>query len=542
MIERRHHEAPHEFQTALTAARTRLGRAEGSVLDILQSQASIEQHPKLLRWLHEDAGARALCTVDDIDPDSIKAVTCILSDGSTRSAVEIRFNDEPSTRIALADPWDSATTQSLFTQLGRLPELACASDRVLRQICGSGSSITDVRRASPQANLDVPTFVDQCIQSAYQIGASDIHFETSRTGLVVKLRLNGVMTAHASSNDAAFAPEAISRIKVMSQLDITERRVPQDGRMRVQVDGAGVDVRVSIMPSLFGEDAVLRLLDKAHLRSQDDSISLEGLGFGGALLGSLRDLGSLPHGMLLVTGPTGSGKTTTIYAMLSEVNRGGEKIVTIEDPVEYELHGVLQIPVNEKKGLTFATGLRSILRHDPDKILVGEIRDAETAEIAVQSALTGHQVYTTVHANSIYDVFGRFRHFGIDMFGFMSALNGVVVQRLLRTVCERCAGARDAKKAEILWLDDGVNHGAVRVVEPMGCAHCHGTGYAGRTVIAEAHVVDDSLRDLVTSLAPISAIRAHVNGTTSNTLTIAARHLVRQGKTTMEEVKRVVGA
>ena len=328
---------------------------------------------------------------------------------------------------------------------------------------------------------------------------------------------------------------------VLAQLDITERRLPQDGRLRFDMGSAQVDIRVSIMPSVHGEDAVLRLLDKARLRSRDQAISLSNLGFEPKAATAIRDLAALPSGLLLVTGPTGSGKTTTVYAALSEINTGLEKIITIEDPVEYELNGILQIPVNERKGLTFAKGLRSILRHDPDRILVGEIRDAETAEIAVQSALTGHLVFTTVHANSMADVVGRFRHFGLDMFGLMSALNGVVVQRLVRRLCTACKGKRAATPNEQAWL---VRHGTESlgiVPAAVGCAECHGSGYKGRFVIAEVHEIDDRLRDHVTAAAPLTVLKAHAIEQGVKTLAAQAAACVTRQLTTAEEIKRVVG-
>lgn len=387
---------------------------------------------------------------------------------------------------------------------------------------------------------EVVTFVNQALHSAFVAGASDVHFEYSRAGMTVKLRQDGVMTYHSSISGMQRAEEVISRIKVLAQLDITERRVPQDGRFRFRFAGGELDLRVSIMPSVFGEDAVLRLLDKAQLRSTDVAVSLDLLGFDEQSVQAIRNLSELPHGMMLITGPTGSGKTTTVYGILSEVNTGDEKIITIEDPVEYELNGVLQIPVNEKKGLTFARGLRSILRHDPDRILVGEIRDAETAEIAVQSALTGHQVFTTVHANSVFDVTGRFKHFGLDMFGFMSALNGVIVQRLVRRVCPHCATTRVPNAREAEWLF-AMKRPLQRVPTSAGCAECRQTGYRGRLVIAEVHRVDDRLRDLVTLNAPVSQLREHVMQAGVLSLAEQGARLIAEGMTTTEEIKRVVG-
>jgi general secretion pathway protein E len=337
------------------------------------------------------------------------------------------------------------------------------------------------------------------------------------------------------------ADEVISRIKGLAQLDTTERRVPQDGRFRYRAAESNVDLRVSIMPSVYGEDAALRLLDKSRLCDSTDAITLESLGIDAEHALAIRQLAAQPTGMLLVAGPAGSGKTTTLYAVLSAIDTGREKIVTIEDPVEYELPGVLQIPVNERRGLTFARGLRSILRHDPDRILVGEVRDAETAETAVQSALAGHVVFTTVHANGVTDVVGRFRHFALDMFGFMSALNGVVVQRLVRRVCRECRGTRDTTTPEREWLAQLGQHKPVSVAHAAGCAHCHGSGYRGRMVLTEVHRIDDTGRDLVTQGASMSVLKQHMYREGVESLAPQAARRVCAGETTIEEIRRVVG-
>jgi general secretion pathway protein E len=336
------------------------------------------------------------------------------------------------------------------------------------------------------------------------------------------------------------AEQVISRIKVLSELDIAEKRTPQDGRFKVSVKGRDIDIRVSIMPSILGEDAVLRILDKQALADQVKGLRLDYLGFDEESLQVIRRLSSEPYGMVLVTGPTGSGKTTTLYAAISEINNGQDKIITIEDPVEYQLHGILQIPVNEKKGLTFARGLRTILRHDPDKILVGEIRDSETAQIAVQSALTGHLVFTSVHANNVFDVLGRFMHMGVDPYSFVSALNGIVAQRLLRVVCTNCAAEfqPDEKmlRASRISPEDALNY---RFVQGVGCGHCRGTGYKGRKAIAEILQLDDEIRELIISREPIRRIKelARKNGT--RLLREAALELVRDGVTSLQEVNRV---
>lgn len=302
----------------------------------------------------------------------------------------------------------------------------------------------------------------------------------------------------------------------MSDLDIAERRIPQDGRFKVAIQSREIDFRVSIMPSIFGEDAVLRILDRQALTDHVEGLTLNQLGFNAASIASIRRLSAEPYGMLLVTGPTGSGKTTSLYAAISEVNHGHDKIITIEDPIEYQLSGVLQIPVNEKKGLTFVRGLRSILRHDPDKIMVGEIRDAETAQIAIQAALTGHLVFTTVHANNVFDVIGRFAHMGVDPYSFVSALNGIVAQRLVRLLCENC---RIAEQPEWQTIEEaGISqeqaaHYAFHTAK--GCGQCRGSGYRGRSAIAEILLLNDELRELIVAQAPIRRIKeaARLHGT-----------------------------
>jgi len=446
------------------------------------------------------------------------------------------------TVLLYEDAWCATATQTLLRHAHLQARLGLARPGQADQL-RSAARAAPVAASSSGATSPVVAFVDAAIARAYVDGASDIHFETDRQGVQVKYRLDGVMAPGEQLADPQRAEEVISRIKVMAQLDITERRRPQDGRIHWQPpQGADpIDLRVSIMPSIFGEDAVLRLLDKAQLRHSDHGVSLDGLGFSGPVAQRIRDLARRPHGMLLITGPTGSGKTTTVYAALTEVNDGLEKIVTIEDPVEYELPGVLQIPVNEQKGLTFASGLRSILRHDPDKILVGEIRDAETAQIAVQSSLTGHLVFTTVHANSLFDVLGRFQHFGIEAFALASALNGVVVQRLLRQVCPHCASWRATSETECNQLRGLGLQVPDRLPKPTGCPHCRQTGYRGRFVLAEVHVLSDAVRDLMVSRASMTEFKQAVYRNESERLLEQAIALVAEGRTTLEEVGRVVG-
>lgn len=492
-----------------------------------------------------------------------EVITSIQGSGSVAGgpALHVRMADGRKL-VLMGDPWDEAAVARATKACGGYVEPAAASTQLIRQLTQqlpmaqeprSQPSATSERHSTPSdaAESVVVSFVDRAIEVAWQEGASDLHFECDRAGVTAKLRLDGVMTPLNRLLGKQTADEVISRIKVLAQLDITERRHPQDGRFRHALGGAapdehgvgndGLDLRVSIMPSVFGEDAVLRLLDKSHLRAQADQVTLEALGFGAADAKRIRLLSNLPNGMLLVTGPTGSGKTTTVYAALSEINTGQEKIITIEDPVEYELQGVLQIPVNERKGLTFARGLRSILRHDPDRILVGEIRDAETAEIAVQAALTGHLVFTTVHANSLFDVIGRFRHFGIDMFGFVSSLNGVVVQRLMRRLCDACHSTRAPSADEREWLAQQGAADLAEVPEVHGCAKCHNTGYRGRFVIAEVHQINDAFRDRVMGQADVTELKRSVFNEHHRPLVQLAIDKVRSQTTSLEELFRVVG-
>lgn len=382
--------------------------------------------------------------------------------------------------------------------------------------------------------------VNSTIYDALKAQASDIHFEVDRTGMRVKYRIDGVLSNAAEISGMETATQTVSRIKVMAELDIGEKRIPQDGRFKMSVQGREIDFRVSIMPSIFGEDAVLRILDKQVLTDHVKGLNLDQLGFDAVSIQTLRRLASEPYGMLLVTGPTGSGKTTTLYAAISEINHGQDKIITIEDPVEYQLPGVLQIPVNEKKGLTFARGLRSILRHDPDKILVGEIRDSETAEIAVQSALTGHLVFTTVHANNVFDVIGRFVHMKVDPYSFVSSLNGILAQRLVRTLCTACA--KPYQPDSQLIKDSGIDTNEIKqfnFMQASGCAHCRGTGYKGRKAIAEILHLNDEIRELIATRAPIRQIKEAARSAGTRYLREAALDLVRIGQTTLEEINRV---
>lgn len=394
------------------------------------------------------------------------------------------------TRLGSSPEWRLVHPADLVAYLTVLEEKMQAMDGVLGSMAESSTtshapedlSFSAISRdASPVVRL-----VNSTVFDAMKALASDIHLKTTAQSLKVKYRIDGVLTAVAEIPGLDIAEQVVSRIKVMAELDIAERRVPQDGRFRLSIAGSAIDFRVSVMPSLFGEDVVIRILDKRALTDQLQGLRLDHLGFADETLAAIRKLAREPYGMLLVTGPTGSGKTTTLYGALNEINDGRDSIVTIEDPVEYQLPDILQIPVNEKKGLTFARGLRSILRHDPDKILVGEIRDPETAQIAVQSALTGHLVFTSVHANNVFDVLGRFLHMGLDAYSFVSALNGILAQRLLRVVCPECAidYYPDARELGESGIRLDLLYGA-RLRRGRGCGYCRGTGYKGRRAIGE---------------------------------------------------------
>ena len=400
-------------------------------------------------------------------------------------------------------------------------------------------SILTIEKIS-KGSSPVVKLVDTTIYDALSKRASDIHLESTDEGLVVKYRLDGVLHKVMGPVDKKSQASIISRIKVMSELDISERRIPQDGRFKRRFKDKAIDFRVSIMPSLYGEDAVIRILDKEHITKEFAELRLDLLGFGDAEIKHLRRMIREPYGMVLVTGPTGSGKTTTLYAALSEINTGEDKIITIEDPVEYELGGVIQVPVNEKKGLTFARGLRSILRHDPDKIMVGEIRDSETAQIAIQAALTGHLVFTTVHANNVFDVIGRFTHMGIEPYNFVTSLNCVLAQRLIRLVCEDCK-TRDQVSPEELAASgvDPKKHAKTVFYHGTGCEDCYGTGFKHRKAIIELLDLSGELKDMIAEKASPSMLKRKAEEEGMVSLRKVALECMLRGETTLEEINRV---
>ena len=382
--------------------------------------------------------------------------------------------------------------------------------------------------------------VDTVVFNAIQRRASDVHVETRENEVIVKYRVDGVLYQAMEPIDKRYHSTIISRIKVMSELDIAEKRIPQDGRFKLRLKGRTIDFRVSIMPTVHGEDCVIRILDKESANKEFRTLNLDVLGFDEETKRKLRKFIREPYGMVLVTGPTGSGKTTTLYACLSEIVSVEDKIITIEDPVEYQLPGITQIPVNEKKGLTFARGLRSILRHDPDKIMVGEIRDEETAQIAVQSALTGHLVFTTVHANNVVDVLGRFLNMNVDLYNFVSALNCVLAQRLVRRICPHCR--RTASTSAQLLEESGLIADAVRgttFYEGAGCIECNGTGFLGRSAISELLDLSDNIRALILEKRPAAEIKRAAKAEGMIFLRESALERVFAGVTTLKEINKV---
>ena len=413
---------------------------------------------------------------------------------------------------------------------------------VVREDEGSDESIS-IDKLTAQGDMSpIIRLVDTTIFTALQRRASDIHIETRDDSVVIKFRIDGVLTQAMNPIAKEHHSTIISRIKVMSELDISERRVPQDGRFRVKYGQPErpIDFRVSIMPSIHGEDAVLRVLDKESMSEKFKSLTLDVVGFDEEDLRKFRRYINEPYGMVLVTGPTGSGKTTTLYAGVNEIKTEEDKIITIEDPVEYQIRGITQIPVNEKKGLTFARGLRSILRHDPDKIMVGEIRDTETAQIAIQSALTGHLVFTTVHANNVVDVLGRFLNMGVEPYNFVSALNCILAQRLVRLICNSCRTVvhypPDVLEASGL---DPEQWSKVPFYEGQGCIECAGTGFRGRSAIHELLDLSDRIREMILAKKPTSEIRRAAREEGMRFLRESALDKVRLGLTTLKEINKV---
>jgi type IV pilus assembly protein PilB len=497
-----------------------------------------------------------------IDPELFRSIPVDLM---------FRYNFVPRRRterglsVVVADPTDVLMIDELELLLGTGVSVSVGTQTAIQEILKkSESSQRVLEEATEEFRIQIVTenaetgeetlsidrltsdsspiikLVDSTIFNALQRRASDIHVETRDRQVVIKYRIDGVLYQAMEPIDKRFHSTLISRIKVMSELDISEKRIPQDGRFKLRIKTRTVDFRVSILPTVHGEDCVIRILDKESMNEEFSQLSLEVCGFGDRDKTRLRRFIKEPYGMVLVTGPTGSGKTTTLYAALSEIRNEEDKIITIEDPVEYQLPGITQIPVNERKGLTFARGLRSILRHDPDKVMVGEIRDQETAQIAIQSALTGHLVFTTVHANNVVDVIGRFLNMNVEPYNFVSALNCILAQRLVRLICQSCRHPVRATAAQL--VDSGLDprrYGEFTFHEGRGCIDCNGTGYRGRTAIAELLDMSDRIRDMILQRKPGSEIKRAAKEEGMIFLREAALSKVFSGKTTLHEINKV---
>jgi type IV pilus assembly protein PilB len=466
--------------------------------------------------------------------------------------------------VAISDPTDVIKLDELELLLDRPLLIKLATERQIAQILkrGEGTSrvlkdvsedfmlqlVTETEKGEEVLSVEkissdtspIIKLVNSTILDALNRRASDIHIETAQNGVIIKYRIDGVLYKATEPIDLHFQGPIISRLKVMSELDISERRIPQDGRFKVKIENKSIDFRVSIMPSAHGEDAVIRILDKESIAADMKGLTLDTLGMDQREIKRFRKMIREPYGMVLVTGPTGSGKTTTLYGALTEIHTGEEKIITIEDPVEYQVKGIVQIPVNEKKGLTFARGLRSILRHDPDKIMVGEIRDPETAQIAVQSALTGHLVFTTVHANNVFDVLGRFIHMGIDPYNFVSCLNCVMAQRLVRKLCVKCkVPVQISDEILIESAIDPERTRGVTLYDARGCDDCNGTGYRGRAAIVELLDLNDELRELIVNKSPAIQLKKAARDAGTVFLRESAVEKVLAGETNLREINRV---
>jgi type IV pilus assembly protein PilB len=552
------------------AATPRAGVTAGAPTAATASAATSTPLPPEVRAAQELARRYRLPYIDLLPPEGDSPIDYALL-GEIPVDLMLRHQFVPLRRegrrfhVAMADPSDLERLDELAQALRAriVPHVATAgaidvvlkkgdaTQRVLQEATSNfrislvketehGDEVLDLDRLATDSDMSpIIKLVDTIVFNAMESRASDIHIETRDTEVQVKYRIDGALYAKVDPIDLAYHQTLISRIKVMSELDIAERRVPQDGRFRVRYKGRTVDFRVSIMPTVHGEDAVIRILDKEQINEEFKDLRLDVVGFDAADLRNFRRYIAEPYGMVLVTGPTGSGKTTTLYAALNEIRNEEDKIITIEDPVEYQLHGITQIPVNEKKGLTFARGLRSILRHDPDKIMVGEIRDNETAQIAIQSALTGHLVFTTVHANNVIDVIGRFLNMGVEPYNFVSSLNCVLAQRLIRMLCDVCKRPYQATDDEL--IESGLKPADYRGRQffmSVGCDACNHTGYRGRTAIHELLNLSDNIREMIIERRPGSEVRRAAEQEGLASLRESALKKVVSGLSTLHEINR----
>lgn len=470
--------------------------------------------------------------------------------------------------VAMRDPFDFAINDELEILYDIPIDVVIATERSIKNVLSQEQkSISYLKEATEKVGLQlvretetgeellsleslesdesspVVKLINTTIFDAITNRASDIHIEATSEGVIIRYRIDGVLHQATDPIQIKNLPQIISRIKVISELDISETRIPQDGRFKIWLNNRSIDFRVSILPTVLGENAVIRILDKENTANELKGLKLENLGLNSEHLKIWNKIVSMPYGLILITGPTGSGKSTTLYAALSKINRAIEKVITIEDPVEYQLEGVMQIQVAEKKGLTFAKGLRSILRHDPDKILVGEIRDAETAKIAIQSAQTGHLVFSTVHANNVFEVFARFAHMGIDRFSLVSSLICVAGQRLVRVLCPYCKVPYKPSFDLLKELNiSNETNSDFTFFEKQGCQECNGTGFKGRTSVMEILLLDDEIKELIVAGQPTYKIKDAAIKRGMRTLRQSALDLVSKGKTTIEEINRVTFA
>ena len=563
-------------RAALEDVLTRRGMVSLELIDALVQQAGEARQP-LSAYLQtyglvtEEALAEALAEQYGLPFDPLKDFRVDLEEFKPmpvewmHSHPFIPLSDTDGTlTLALPHPQDLRAVDALEMLLGRefriVVSTKAAIEEALRQSESNSQVITRIQeefkpiliRENEQGDevlslekiskdqSPVVKLVDTIVLTALQKRASDIHIEVNERAVDVKYRIDGVLYPAMEPLDVKFHAPLVSRLKVMSDLDIAERRVPQDGRFKMRLDQRKVDFRVSVLPSAYGESVVIRVLEKEDISAEKGALNLERLGFNAEDLRRFRKASSEPYGMVLVTGPTGSGKTTTLYAAITEINNQQDKIITIEDPVEYQLKGIVQIPVNEKKGLTFARGLRSILRHDPDKIMVGEIRDAETAQIAIQSALTGHLVFSTVHANNAFDVISRFVNMGIEPYNFVSSLNCILAQRLVRAICLVCKAP--VKPDRLECEESGLNYDQVKermFFHGKGCAECNGLGYRGRRAITEFLGLTDKIKEMILDRRPSSELRKTAMAAGMTSLREAGLDKVMRGETTLKEVNRV---
>ncbi|SET13645.1 GspE/PulE family protein [Kosakonia radicincitans] len=517
-------------------------------------QQVLLEHPDALTWMAAELGLKAL-TAEELHAAEIHFEHVSLNDAVGRKVLPVRWQQQE--WLLLSDPFSldlRQWAQRLPVTLAIAPPLwlqeqlqALAGQQrtmdQLEQQVNEGAEDEMILEITPAiiANEANPIIklLNATLYDAMQSRASDIHLSAVPDGLAVKYRVDGVIHAIRHCQGIHYSEQVISRLKVLSNMDISERRVPQDGRFKAIIHQRPVDFRVSIVPGIHGEDAVLRVLDKSH----SSTLSLEILGFDDHTLREIRQLTNRPHGMVLVTGPTGSGKSTTLYAALSELNNGESKIITIEDPVEYQLNDVLQIPVNDKKGLTFARGLRAILRHDPDTILVGEIRDSETAGIAVQAALTGHLVLSTVHANDVFSVLERFLYMNVETESLLTALQGVLAQRLVRSVCPDCQEEVAPTEQDLAqWQQSDLNHLQPVWRKGRGCPSCRQSGYRGRLALAEILPFNDVMKEALQSRMPVRQLREIALAQGFVPLHNVAIRAVLEGKTTFQEINRVITA